>query len=91
MKEQLIMQRIVKKIKSLGLELGFNHIGISDLNLDHAKKPYQDWIKSNFQGDMSYLKRHSDLKFNPQKLVPKTIRIISARIDYFPNLSLIHI
>ena len=85
MKEQLIMQRIVKKIKSLGLELGFNHIGISDLNLDHAKKPYQDWIKSNFQGDMSYLKRHSDFKFNPQKLVPKTIRIISARIDYFPN------
>ena len=85
MKEQLIMQRIVKKIKSLGLELGFNHIGISDLNLDHAKKPYQDWIKSNFQGDMSYLKRHSDLKFNPQKLVPKTLRIISARIDYFPN------
>ena len=85
MKEQLIMQRIVKKIKSLGLELGFNHIGISDLNLDHAKKPYQDWIKSNFHGDMSYLKRHSDLKFNPQKLFPKTIRIISARIDYFPN------
>ena len=34
---------------------------------------------------MSYLKRHSDLKFNPQKLAPKTIRIISARIDYFPN------
>jgi len=85
MNEQLIMKRIAKKIKSLGLELGFNHIGISDLNLDHAKKPYQDWIKSNFQGDMSYLKRHYDLKFNPQKLVPKTIRIISARIDYFPN------
>jgi epoxyqueuosine reductase len=55
------------------------------LNLEHAKKPYQNWINSNFQGDMSYLKKHSDLKFNPQKLVPKTIRIISARIDYFPN------
>ena len=85
MNEQLIMKRIAKKIKTLGLELGFDHIGISDLNLDHAKEPYQDWIKSNFQGDMSYLKRHIDLKFNPQKLVPKTIRIISARIDYFPN------
>ncbi len=85
MNEQLIMKRIAKKIKILGLELGFDHIGISDLNLDHAKEPYHDWIKSNFQGDMSYLKRHSDLKFNPKKLVPKTIRIISARIDYFPN------
>ena len=85
MNEQLIMKRIAKKIKTLGLELGFNHIGISDLNLEHAKKPYQNWIDSNFQGDMSYLKRHSDLKFNPQKLAPKTIRIISARIDYFPN------
>ena len=85
MNEQLIMKRIAKKIKTLGLELGFNHIGISDLNLEHAKKPYQNWIDSNFQGDMSYLKKHSDLKFNPQKLVPKTIRIISARIDYFPN------
>ena len=56
MNEQLIMKRIAKKIKNIGLELGFNHIGISDLNLDHAKKPYQNWIDSNFQGDMSYLK-----------------------------------
>ena len=54
MNEQLIMKRIAKKIKTLGLELGFNHIGISDLNLDYAKKPYQNWINSNFQGDMSY-------------------------------------
>ena len=79
------MKRIAKKIKSIGLGLGFDQIGISDINLEHAKKPYQDWIKSNFQGDMSYLKRHSDLKFNPKKLVPNTLRVISARIDYFPN------
>ena len=85
MNEQIIMKRIAKKIKSIGLSLGFDQIGISDINLEHAKKPYQDWIKSNFQGDMSYLKRHSDLKFNPKKLVPNTLRVISARIDYFPN------
>ena len=85
MNEQLIMTRIAKKIKSIGLNLGFDHIGISDLDLDYAKKSYQGWIESNFQGDMSYLKKHSHLKFNPQKLVPKTLRIISARIDYFPN------
>jgi len=85
MNEQLIMTRIAKKIKSIGLNLGFDHIGISDLDLDYAKKFYQGWIESNFQGDMGYLKKHSHLKFNPQKLVPKTLRIISARIDYFPN------
>ena len=85
MNEQLIMKTIAKKIKSLGLDLGFDHIGISDIDLEHAKKPYDDWLKSNFQGDMGYLKKHSELKFNPQKLVPKTIRIISARVDYFPN------
>ena len=49
MNEQLIMKRIAKKIKTLGLELGFNHIGISDLDLEHAKKPYQNLINSNFQ------------------------------------------
>ena len=85
MNDKLNMNIIAKKIKDWGKQAGFNQIGISDINLDKAKKPYLEWIDAGFQGEMNYLDRHKNLKFNPEKLVPNTIRIISARIDYLPK------
>jgi len=85
MNDKLIWKSITDKIKIWGHEFGFDEIGISDINLSHSKKSYDDWIKSGFQGEMNYLRKHQDIKFNPKKLVPKTLTVISARLNYFPK------
>ncbi len=76
---------IAKKIKSWGIELGFNQVGISDVNLNHAKKSYFEWLAAGFQGEMDYLDKHKEFKFKPDSLVPNTVRIISVKLDYLPN------
>ena len=85
MNDKLKMSIIAKKIKSWGTELGFNEVGISDVNLNHAKKPYFEWLAAGFHGEMNYLDKHKDFKFKPDSLVPKTIRIISVKLDYLPS------
>ena len=85
MNDKLIWQSITKKIKIWGHDLGFDEIGISDINLNHSKKSYADWIKAGFHGEMNYLKKHQELKFNPTQLLPKTLTVISARLNYFPQ------
>jgi|TARA_B110000261_G_scaffold111034_1_gene124120 epoxyqueuosine reductase len=85
MNDKLIWQSITKKIKIWGHDLGFDEIGISDINLNHSKKAYADWIKAGFHGEMNYLKKHQELKFNPTQLLPKTLTVISVRLNYFPQ------
>ena len=84
MNDKLKSNAFAKKIKDWGIELGFNHVGISDANLKSQEKSYQQWIKLGFHGDMSYLKRHQNLKFSPKSLVKDTVSIISVRLDYMP-------
>ena len=84
MNDKLKSRVFAKKIKDWGIELGFNHVGITDANLKKQKKSYEEWIKLGFHGDMDYLKRHQDLKFSPESLVENTISIISVRLDYMP-------
>ncbi|MDB4042340.1 tRNA epoxyqueuosine(34) reductase QueG [Methylophilaceae bacterium] len=84
MNDKLNSNAFAKKIKDWGIELGFNHVGITDANLKSQKKSYEKWIKLGFHGNMDYLKRHQNLKFSPERLVKDTISIISVRLDYMP-------
>ena len=45
MNDKLKSNAFAKKIKDWGIELGFNHVGITDANLKSQKKSYQKWIK----------------------------------------------
>ncbi len=71
-------------IKALGKTLGFQQLGISDLDLQAADQHFRDWIAKGWHGSMSYLERNQDKRANPALLVPGTIRIISVRMDYLP-------
>jgi epoxyqueuosine reductase len=63
-------------------ELGFAHVGVASLDLasDHAH--LRDWLARGFHGSMAYLERNDDLRRAPERLVPGTLTIISARMDY---------
>jgi epoxyqueuosine reductase len=64
-------------------ELGFQAIGVADLDLDAQAPRLRDWLARGFQGEMGYLERNLEKRLAPERLVPGTCRVISARMDYF--------
>jgi len=78
------MQKLSASIKDWGLALGFNHVGITDTDLHEAEARHQDWIKKGFHGEMDYMAKHGIKRTRPAELVPKTLRVISVRMDYLP-------
>ena len=84
MNDKLNSDDLKKKIRFWAKELGFNAIGISDTKLQAQKKNYHDWLANNFHGEMSYLERHKEFKFHPEKLMEQTKTIIACRLDYLP-------
>ena len=71
-------------IKRWGRELGFAEIGITDTELSSAEALHQAWIKKGFHGDMDYMAKHGVKRTRPADLVPNTVRVITARLDYLP-------
>jgi len=81
------LSRLAQKIKQWGRELGFAAVGIADCDLGAAEAGLQEWLDRGFHGEMDYMAAHGTKRSRPGELVPGTIRIISARIDYFPPAS----
>ena len=71
-------------IKRLGMALGFAEIGISDTCLSEAEFEHEQWLQKGFHGDMDYMAKHGSKRTRPADLVPNTMRVISARLDYLP-------
>lgn len=46
-----------------------------------------NWLGKGYHGEMEYMSRHGSKRSHPEELIPGTIRIISARMDYFPPQS----
>jgi len=65
-----------------GQELGFQQVGITDTNLQEHEEYLHRWLQRGFHGSMSYMQRHGTRRSRPGELVPGTIRVISARMDY---------
>lgn len=65
-------------------ELGFQEIGISDVDLSAHEPHVRAWLQAGFAGDMGYLQRNVDKRLHPELLQAQTCRVISARMDYLP-------
>jgi len=76
--------QLAHDIKQWGLALGFDQIGITDTNLQTEEAYHQAWIVKGFHGEMDYMAKHGVKRTRPAELVPNTMRVISARLDYLP-------
>ena len=72
-------------IKQWGRELGFQQVGIADLNIAEHAAHLREWLEQRYHGEMEYMERHANLRREPQALVPGTLRVISLRLDYLPE------
>jgi len=82
---QLDIAAMPDLIQDWAAELGFQQTGIADTDLDTAEQRLDAWLASGYAGDMEYMSRHGRRRSRPDELVPGTIRVISARMDYLPS------
>ncbi|MFO1396397.1 MAG: tRNA epoxyqueuosine(34) reductase QueG [Burkholderiales bacterium] len=76
--------RLAADIATWARELGFAEIGIADTELSDAEERLQRWLAAGRHGDMEYMARHGTARSRPAELVPGTVRVISARMHYWP-------
>jgi len=72
-------------IKGWGRELGFDAVGIADAELGDAESRLAEWLARGFHGELDYMARHGAKRARPAELVPGTVRVITARMDYLPE------
>lgn len=76
---------LAQRIKAWGSELGFAQVGITGVELGEDEAHLQAWLDEGRHGSMDYMQRHGSKRSRPAELQPGTVRVISARMDYFPN------
>ncbi len=79
------LAELATSIKHWGHELGFQKVGIAGVDLREDEQRLVAWLDAGRHGEMSYMMRHGVRRARPADLVPGTVRVISARLDYFPE------
>ena len=65
-------------------ELGFSQIGVTGADLSSAEPGLVAWLESGFHGSMDYMQAHGLKRARPAELVPGTVSVVTARMDYLP-------
>ncbi len=71
-----------EQIKQIGLDLGFQQVGITDTALNPHDQHYHAWLDKHYHGEMGYMARNVDKRLDPAQLVPGTLSVICVRLDY---------
>jgi epoxyqueuosine reductase len=67
-----------------GRELGFQAVGIAHIDLREDEAALQRWLDLYRHGDMEWMARHGLKRARPAELVPGTMSVVCARMDYLP-------
>jgi epoxyqueuosine reductase len=76
---------LLAELREWATELGFSQIGVSDVDLSSAEPGLMAWLEQGFHGGMAYMQRHGLKRARPAELVPGTVRVVTARLDYLPR------
>lgn len=74
----------IAQLQAIGEALGFNAVGVSNIDLSLAEQRLLDWLAQGYQGDMAWMAHHGTKRSRPDELVSGTLSVISVRMDYLP-------
>ncbi len=77
------LKELKDQIKAWSFELGFEGMGVSNINIEDDAKHLEKWIEKKHHGSMAYMKKHGEKRSRPDLLLPGTIRVISLKIHYY--------
>ena len=73
-----LKSKYTQLIKAKAISLGFESVGIAKARfLEEEASNLEQWLKSGYQGEMSYLANNFDKRLDPTKLVEGAKSVIS--------------
>lgn len=76
---------LLQGLRGWAHELGFSQIAVADVDLSSAEPGLLAWLEAGHHGRMHYMAAHGLKRARPAELVPGTLRVITARMDYLPR------
>jgi epoxyqueuosine reductase len=76
---------LAENIRVWARELGFQQVGISDVDPGEHEDRFIQWLGNKYQGNMDYMGKHGSKRYHPDELVDDTSRVLSLRMDYLPE------
>ena len=74
-----------RSMRAWGRELGFSQIGVADVDLSSAEAVPAHGSTTAFTARWTTWPRTACKRARPAELVPGTVRVITARLDYLPR------
>jgi epoxyqueuosine reductase len=79
------VDEVKRELADRAAALGFAAIGVASIEIPEDERHLLRWLADGFQGEMDYMERHGTMRSRPQQLAPGTVRVVSARMDYWPQ------
>jgi epoxyqueuosine reductase len=79
------VDEVRRELAARAAALGFAAIGVASIEIPEDERHLLRWLADGFQGEMDYMERHGVMRSRPQQLAPGTVRVVSARMDYWPE------
>ena len=75
---------LTEQIKALALATGFDDVRITSTEpATEAGKHLQSWLSSGFSGEMNYLHKDPEIRFDPKRRFPEAKSIICLALNYY--------
>lgn len=82
--EPIDFAALATEIQRWAADLGFQQVGFATTDLGKEEQDLEAWLQRGYHGEMHYMARHGRKRSRPADLVPGTVSVISARMDYWP-------
>ncbi len=79
------LDAVKRELAARAAALGFGAIGVAGIEIPEDERHLLRWLSEGCHGEMGYMERHGVLRSRPQQLAPGTVRVVSARMDYWPG------
>lgn len=78
--------QLISDIRIWAKDCGFSQIGVAGVDLSLAEPGLLAWLAKGFHGEMGYMQAHGLKRARPAELVPGTLSVITARMDYLHSV-----
>ena len=80
-----LLRELKDELTLMARARGFEALGVADVDLGVDAARLDRWLDAGLHGEMGYMSRHGTKRTRPSELVPGTLRVLSARMNYFPS------
>jgi epoxyqueuosine reductase len=79
------LDALKSELVSLARARGFDALGVAGVDIATDAAHLDRWLDAGRHGEMAYMSKHGTRRTRPGELVPGTVRVLSARMNYWPG------